>query len=586
MSIVLALLLLSATVIAAMERARRRTGAAWRHAEHLLRLQGAAIEAAANAIFITDQTGKVEWCNAAFTRLTGWSQEEICGQPARKLLRPDEEAAAAVRTALQSGKPWQGEMQFLHKNGEMFVVEQTVTPICDRSGEVLHYVVVQEDVTARRRAEERIHFLSSYDPLTTLPNRTLFRERLQRAVARAQAERRPLAVLFLDLDHFSRANDSLGHEFGDRLLNQVVERMAAAAPTAELMARVGGDEFALLMVDEASVEAAAALAQALVDSVMRPYEVDGQTILLGSGVGITLFPADGMEAATLMKNAETAMARALRGGPNTYAFYSPAMNVELANRRRLEEDLRRAVSRGEMTLYYQPIVALAGRRIVGFEALLRWQRDGEVVGPDRFVPLAEETGLINPIGDWALAEACRQGREWGDAGLPPVRIAVNISAIQIRGRDLPGLVRRTLKDSGLPAGQLEVELTESAVIDDPDAAEDMLFAIKSQGVRLSLDDFGTGYSSLARLKRFPVDKLKIDRSFVIHVAEGGPDAAMCAAIIAMGHGLGLEVVSEGVENADQLAHLEAEGCDLVQGYLFGAPVPAPKAARMLRRAGR
>ncbi|CAA7615248.1 bifunctional diguanylate cyclase/phosphodiesterase [Magnetospirillum sp. UT-4] len=552
-----------------------------REAQRLLRLQGEAIAAAANAIFITDRSGRIEWSNEAFTRLSGWGAVEAKGRGARRLLM-GKERDSRLDDALGSSRPWRGELSLRRKDGTLYVVDQTVAPIIGDDGRVAHFVVVQEDVTERRHAEERIRFLSNHDQLTALPNRLLFRERLQRTVARARAERGELAVLFIDLDDFSRYNDVLGHDGGDRLLLQVVERVMMAARGAEVVARVGGDEFALLMLGGADL--AETTAQAVLEAMQGAYDIDGSDVHVGGCVGITVFPSDGGDADVLMKNADIAMYRAIHEAQGGYCFFAPTMHDELERRRGIEADLRRAVARDELVLYYQPVVEIAGRRILGFEALLRWNRGGAgLVAPAEFIHLAEANGLIVPIGEWVLREACRQAREWADAGLAEVPVAVNLSAVQLLRQDLPLLIRGALTETRLPAARLELELTETTVMADASAALRTLGEVSAQGVALAVDDFGTGYSSLERLKRFPVGKLKIDQSFVRDLAEDDSDAAIARAIISMGHALGLMVVAEGVETEAQLAILAAQGCDAVQGFLFSPPVSATEAAELLRR---
>lgn len=568
-------------------RRQRRDNAARDRTERMLRLQSAAMESAANSIFITDHRGHIEWSNAAFERLTGWNRAEAMGQSAQHLLMPGGipgDLARSLRDHLALGQPWRGEMELFRKNGEIFVVDQTVTAVAqDKSGTVSHYVVVQEDITERRRADERIRFLSSYDALTMLPNRLLFREQVNRCIARTQGENGTIAVLFLDLLRFSHYNDVLGHDAGDRLLVRLVDRLLRVAKPAEAVARVGGDEFALLF-EGGTARSAARLADEILAAVTQPLEHDGHLVRVGASMGITLYPSDGADAATLMKNADTAMYRAMRECPGGYRFFSPAMDAELAARRRLESDLGRAVADGTFELYYQPIVAIASRRIIGLEALIRWRRGaGRIIGPDSFIPIAEDNGMIAGIGEWVLAEACRQSYEWAAKGVAVVPISVNVSAVQMRRRNLPRLISQALELSGIPPDRLVIELTESAVVADSVNAERILAEIKALGVGLAMDDFGIGYSSLARLKQFPMDKLKLDRSFVTDLLTSRQDAAIARAVVALGHGLGLQVISEGVETEAQLRYLEGEGVDAIQGYLFSPPVAVAEAEALLRR---
>ncbi|MGE4281042.1 MAG: putative bifunctional diguanylate cyclase/phosphodiesterase [Magnetospirillum sp.] len=556
-----------------------------RRSQALLRLQGEAMAATINAIFITDRCGRIEWSNQAFRQLTGWGEDEIRGRGARRLLM-GRDRDRRMDEALAKGEIWRGELHLRRRDGTLYVVDQTVTPIRDENGVVSHYVVVQEDVSERRHAEERIRFLSNHDALTALPNRLLFRDQIQRALVHARGQRHGLAVLILDLDDFSHYNDVLGHDGGDHLLLAVAERLMSRARGVESVARVGGDEFGFLMQTTLGGEEAAELAESLIEAMRRPFEISGHDIHVGAAIGITLFPDDGAEADILLKNADMAMYRAIEGQPYGYRFFAPTMDAELAVRRRLESDLRRAIQRDELELHYQPIVSTADRRIISFEGLLRWKHatDGWI-SPVQFIPMAEGTGMIGPIGEWVLRRACQQMRDWDRSGIPAVPVAVNLSALQLKRQDVPMLVRKMLTESGVPSHRLELELTETTVMEDADSAQRIITDISRLGVKLAVDDFGTGYSSLARLKRFPVGKLKIDRSFVGDLAENDSDSAIARAIISMGHAMGLKVVAEGVETQEQFDILCQAGCDAVQGFLFSRPVPADQAAELLRKGG-
>ncbi len=551
-----------------------------------LRLQGAAMAAAANAIFITNAKGQIEWVNDAFTRLSGYGLDEAVGQTP-KILRSGAQTDAFYHDLLSTiaaGKVWRGELVERRKDGTLYTVEQTVTPMRDVEGAISYYVAVHEDITERKRAEERIKYLSSYDALTGLPNRALFRERLRQAVARSEVTSLPMAVLFLDLDHFSRINDTMGHELGDRLLAEIVSRLSGAARNVDTLARVGGDEFAAILCDDASAEGAANLARRMLAAISLPYDLDGHEIHVGASVGIAVYPEDGREPDHLIKNADMAMYRAIREAPNGYRFFSNAMNEEMRARVTLERDLRRALTRNEFELHYQPQLDILTGRMVGMEALVRWRHPEQgMIPPGRFIPLAEETGLIIPLGDQVLHMACAQIRSWLNQGLPMVPVAVNLSAIQMRRETLIEDIMKILQDNGIDSRWLELELTESGVMEDAEAAERTLRELSGQGIKLAIDDFGTGYSSLSYPKRFPISKLKIDRSFVSSLEdEGGNDAAIARAIITLGHSLGMTVVSEGVETQAQLAYLRANGCDTVQGYLFSKPVPAADIPPMLQ----
>ncbi|OJX81135.1 MAG: hypothetical protein BGO92_08700 [Magnetospirillum sp. 64-120] len=572
-------------LICSDRESRNKESEGLRRSQALLRLQGEAMAATANAIFITDRSGRIEWCNQAFRQLTGWSENDVRGRGARRLLM-GRDRDRRMDESLANGETWRGELHLRRRDGTLYVVDQTVTPIKDDDAKVSHYVVVQEDVTERRRAEERIRFLSNHDSLTALPNRLLFRDQIQRAVVHAKAQRHGLAVMILDLDDFSHYNDVLGHDGGDHLLLAVAERLMSRARGVESVARVGGDEFGFLMQTALGGEEAAELAESLIEAMRRPFDINGHEIHVGAAIGVTLYPDDGAEADTLLKNADMAMYRAIEGQPYGYRFFAPAMDSELATRRRLESDLRRAIPRDELELHYQPIVSAADRRIISFEALLRWKHASDGwISPVQFIPMAEGTGMIGPIGEWVLRQACRQMREWDRAGIPAVPVAVNLSALQLKRQDVPLLVRKMLTESGIPSHRLELELTETTVMEDADSAQRIITDIARLGVKLAVDDFGTGYSSLARLKRFPVGKLKIDRSFVGDLAEDESDAAIARAIISMGHAMGLKVVAEGVETQEQFDILSQAGCDAVQGFLFSRPVPADQAAELLRKGG-
>lgn len=582
---VLSIALGLALLVAADRHIRARESEGRKQSQALLRLQSEAMAATANAIFITDHRGRIEWSNQAFSTLTGWSAEIARGRAARRLLMgPGRDQR--MDEALARAEMWRGELSLRRRDGTLYVVEQTINPIRDDNGRVQHYVVVQEDVTERRRAEERIRFLSNHDPLTALPNRLLFRDHLQKAIAVAKPARQSLALLILDLDDFSHYNDVLGHDGGDHLLLAIVERLMVAARGVEITARVGGDEFGFLLRTENGAEGAADLAQALVAAMLRPFDINGHEISVGAAIGVTLFPDDGQDADTLLKNADMAMYRAIEGNSNGYRFFAPTMDAELAVRRRLESDLRRAISRDELELHYQPIVSTVDHRIISFEALLRWRHAEEGwISPVQFIPMAEGNGMIGPIGEWVLRQACQQMRQWDDLGIAPVPVAVNMSALQLKRQDVPLLVRKMLTEAGMPPHRLELELTETTVMEDSDLAQRIFADIAGLGVRLAVDDFGTGYSSLSRLKRFPVGKLKIDRSFVDDLPDDESDAAIARAIISMGHAMGLKIVAEGVETKEQLDFLTEAGCDSVQGFLFSRAVPADQAGDLLRRGG-
>jgi diguanylate cyclase (GGDEF)-like protein len=434
----------------------------------------------------------------------------------------------------------------------------------------------------RRRAEDNFKHLATHDPLTGLPNRLLFGERVSEAIARSERSQRGLAVLFVDLDRFKNVNDTLGHGAGDAVLKACAERLARSLRDTDLIARISGDEFAVLVEPCAQPAAAIAVARKILNAIERPLIVQGQEIVLTGSIGISIYHEDGRDAETLLKHSDIAMFKAKENGRNNYQFYSAQMNPHSLQRLGLEAALRRALDRDEFTLHYQPKFDLRSGDITGVEALLRWRHaELGMVSPAQFIPIAEETGLIEPIGAWVLKEACTQGRRWFDDGLQNVRIAVNLSARQFRNQRLCRDIRKCLSETNLDPRLLELELTESMVMQDPEMAATMLKELKWMGLGLSIDDFGTGYSSLAYLKRFPIDSVKVDRSFVKDIPGNAEDAAIVEAVIALAHSLRLRVVAEGVETAEQKEYLKTLGCDEMQGYFASKPLPVEDATRFL-----
>ena len=450
-----------------------------------------------------------------------------------------------------------------------------------------------QDVTELKEAEERIRYLAYYDGVTGLPNRQFFIERLQHALAQSRRHQRQLAVVSLDLDQFKRFNDTLGHAAGNELLISVARRLAgvvrredtvahAEGEMFDAVARLDGDEFSLLVTDLNQYHDAARVARRLIDELRKPFRAGNQEVFVSASIGLALYPLDGEDSDALIKNAGAAMHFAKDQGRDNYQFYSRAMNATALEKLAMESQLRRAVERDELLLHYQPKLQMSTGRIVGLEALIRWKHpELGLVPPSQFIPLAEETGLIVPIGEWVLRNACKQNIAWQHAGLTPVHVAVNIARPHFRQGGLVASVGGALKETGVEPNWLEVELTESMLMQSVDTTLKTLFQLKDMGVRLAIDDFGTGYSSLSYLKRFPLDTLKIDRSFVKDLPRDPEDAAITKAIIAMSHSLKLSVVAEGVETAEQLAFLQQHGCDLVQGFLFSRPVAAEDIPAML-----
>jgi diguanylate cyclase (GGDEF)-like protein len=441
------------------------------------------------------------------------------------------------------------------------------------------FVATFDDVTARRHAEQQISYMARHDGLTRLPNRLSFVERLEQAIANA-GRGNLAAVLCLDLDHFKDINDTLGHPLGDSLLRAVADRLGACVRQVDLVARFGGDEFAVVQAAPERVEDVALLARRIIEMLSLPYELDGHQVMVGTSIGIALIPTDGADPATLLKNADIALYRAKSDGRGVFRFFAPAMDARLQERRRLELDLQHAMTHDEFELFYQPLIDLAEDRICGFEALLRWRHPTRgMLDPNQFVPLTEEMGLIVPLGEWALREACREAVCWPD----DVKVAVNLSPVQFRYRDLVQTVAAALKESGLPSRRLDLEITEAVLLQDSDEVLGILHGLRALGVRISMDDFGTGYSSLSYLRSFPFDKIKIDQSFVRDLSHNADAAAIVRAVARLGSSLGMATTAEGVETDDQLLRLRAEGCTEVQGFLFSQPRPASEVPGLLRR---
>lgn len=554
-----------------------------------LRQASAMFATAREGVMVTDPMEQILIVNRAFCELTGYSEEEVLGKTPRILQsgRQDKAFYEAMRAQLDATRYWQGEIWNRRKNGEVYPQLLTISAVLDDQARVTHYVGVFSDLSQIKDATERLEFLAHHDVLTGLPNRLLLFSRLQHGLDIAKRDRKSLALLMLDLDRFKDINDSFGHLAGDELLQQVAERLTSRLRGIDTVTRLGGDEFAALLEDLSHPQDAALVATEIIEALTEPCRLSNSAeVRVGVSIGISLYPEHGKTAEELLKQADAALYRAKAEGRGNFSYFSDDLTYAAIRRINLESLLRRALTRNELGLHYQPQIEIASGHVVGAEALIRWHSETEGdIAPNQFIPVAEETGLIATLGEWVLREACRQGRRWIDAGLPPLKLAVNLSSHQLRHGDISETVASILAETGFPPEQLELELTESALMERESEAASILKRLRDLGVRLAIDDFGTGYSSLAYLKRFQLDMLKIDKSFIEDIPQQQDDREIAAAIIAMGHTLRLQVLAEGVETSEQFNFLKAQGCDLYQGYFSSPALPPDKFAALLRRKG-
>jgi diguanylate cyclase (GGDEF)-like protein/PAS domain S-box-containing protein len=547
-----------------------------------------------DAVLTTDLLGNVTYLNLAAEAITGWSRGEALGRPFAEVLKlvdgtTREAAVNPMQRAIQEDNTVGLAMDCLlvRRDGFECAIEDTAAPIHNRDGRVAGAVIVFHDVSESRAIAQKMAHLAQHDFLTGLPNRGLLTERFAQAIVRSRRNRKQIALLFLDLDDFKRINDSLGHSVGDQLLQSVAARLVAAVRATDTVCRQGGDEFVILLDGIEQPQDAGHVAETLLAAFVAPHFIGGQELHVTLSIGISVYPDDGGDADAVMQNADTAMFHAKASGRNKFQFFRVDMNTQAVRRLAVESSLRRALKQGELLLHYQPQIDLATGAMVGVEALIRWRDpDLGLVYPRQFVSIAEECGLIVPIGRWVLREACRQTQAWLDAGLNAVPVAVNISSVEFRHKGFLDGVALILRETGLAPGNLELELTESVLMHDADSSASMLEGLKAMGVRLAIDDFGTGYSSLTYLKRFPIDTLKIDQSFVRDIGGDADDGAIVAAVIGMGKSLKQRVVAEGVETDKQLAFLLSRQCDAGQGVLFSHPLSAEDFGLLLESAKR
>ncbi len=545
-------------------------------AERKLHQLSQAVEQSANATIITNIQSEIVYVNRSFTTLTGYYPQEVLGKKPN-ILRSEnttDETSNDIRETLRAGKEWNGELQYKTKGGKLYWAKQSIFPIIDESGQLTQFVSTSEDISELHEAQETIQKLAFYDPLTNLPNRRLLADRLQLAIQNVKHHQDlSLAVMVFDLDNFKNVNDSLGHSYGDKLLQHVAHVLQKQIQPEDTVSRQGGDEFTIVLNGLTSTERVIQTASNIIDVLAKPVELSGHQVVVGTSIGIALYPHDANSSDRLLRNADMAMYHAKSEGKNNFQFYREEINAKAHHRLMMESKLRLAIQRNEFELYYQPQTDFQTGELIGLEALIRWKdKEGTLIPPDAFIPLAEETGMIGKIGDWVIQQACEDNRTLQNAGFPSVKVAVNVSAYQFRqGQHLYAVIHKALRDSGLAPEHLSLELTESTLIENIEDTLVELALLKSLKITIAIDDFGTGYSSLSYLKQFPVDILKIDQSFIYDLLTDSSDKAIVTAIIAMGHQLNLTVLAEGVETLEQHQFLVEKGCDFAQGFYYCKP---------------
>lgn len=538
-------------------------------------------EQSGEAVLITDRSNCIVAVNTAFTRMTGYDREDVLGHDPRLLSsgRSDLEHTQTMWASLKKDNHWEGEIWDRRKDGSLFPKWLTISVIRNASGETENHVACFTDISEKKEAADRLLYLAYHDPLTHLPNRLAFESQIELAIRSCERDNRQVALMLIDIDRFKTVNDTLGHHIGDDLLKSVAKRLRETVRASDIVARLGGDEFVVVLPDIENALTAASVAGKVLRALGEIHIVGSNTLYATPSIGISIFPSDGRDSDTLLRNADVAMYHAKSAGRNNYQFYAARMNEAASERLQLENALRQAVAsispeQSQFALHFQPQIDAASGQIIGLEALARWQH--EILGnipPSRFIPVAEDTGLIQPLGDWVFWESCRHVRRLKDLGIFGIPVAVNISAQQLRHENLPLTVRGAMACYDLSASDLELEITESTAMQNPEITIAILNQLSDMGIALAIDDFGTGYSSLAYLKHLPIQRLKLDQSFVKDIESDRSDAAICSATIALGHNLGLKLVAEGVETKEQEDFLSNLGCDFMQGYLYSKPLP-------------
>ncbi|WP_165602591.1 EAL domain-containing protein [Candidatus Terasakiella magnetica] len=542
-----------------------------------LHLAHKIIEASLDGVIIANSEGKIAYVNPTFTHVTGYSAEEAIGQTPALLKsgRHDEDYYQKMWEQLQNEGYWQGEIWNRRKNGELYPEWLTITAIKNDAGEIFQYAGIFCDITERKNQEKQIRRLAYFDELTKLPNRRLFSDRLNMAVERAKRHDDRLAIMFVDLDHFKKINDTLGHSIGDALLEEAAERLKHCTRGEDTVARMGGDEFILLFPEIEAVEEVTKVAQRVIEAFSQPFHLMGHKLFVTASLGISVFPDDGGDVETIIKNADAAMYRSKAQGRSTFNLFNPSFTEQGMRQLQIETALRGAIDKDEFEVYYQPQAKAQNGVVIAAEALLRWHND-EIgkIGPAEFIPIAEEIGIISQIGEWVLKQVCQQIKAWQNKGHPPITVAVNIAPEQITNAEFPKLVQDLLEEYDISGNQLEIEITEGSFIDSPDKVKTNLYALKQIGARIAIDDFGTGYSNLSYLRKLPIDHLKIDQSFIRGMFSEDGNRQLIKTILSMSDNLGMQSIAEGVESQPQADFLHEGGCSIIQGYLLARPEPA------------
>ncbi len=555
-------------------------------AEQELRKLHQAVEQSVSSLVITDANGVAEYVNHRFELTTGYRQEEVIGHKFNQIRSGQipPEMYREMWNTIKSGNIWEGELLNRKRNGELYWELVSISPVRNKQGEISHYIGIQHDISRRKAMEQQLNFLAYHDELTGLANRRLLADRFDQLIHRHQSHTHQSALLILDLNRFKLINDSLGHDTGDRVLIEIANRLKALVHPDDTISRYGGAEFVILVSHMKSIDGVTDLARRISRAISQPVMTDERLLHVSCSMGIALYPRDGKTLDSLLSNADAAMYQAKTRHGEKLQFFTEALSNQVQQRMEMENDLRNALQNGELAVYYQPQYDQLEKRIIGMEALLRWHHPRRgLVTPDRFIPLAEETGLILPIGEWVLETACRQLRQFHREGYPDLMVAVNVSVRQLEGQDMTEIVKRVLDKVAINPATLEIEITESTMMEDPERMIDALDALKRLHVRLALDDFGTGHSSLSYLQRFPFDKIKIDRAFIRNITRSEDDGAIATTIGAMAKSLKLDIIAEGVETEEQMAFLKKCGCDKIQGYLISKPIPAADFRHLLAR---